>query len=254
MWVLYVSGLLAVRDEDAATAQDRFAEALELAREARDNMMASLALAASGRAVLQTHDLYRATIQFCNGLRLSADAGFAIGLAYNLEGIALVCRERNQFERAARLLGAAEAAYALVKVPGLVPYRSMVEQAVDALREGLGQGAFAAAHSAGRALRTADAIADASGVEVEADDAVPGGQGATIRSAAAVEMDRPDGLTGREYEVLNLVATGHSNPEIAAALVISVKTVERHLANAYAKIGARSRVDAATYMVKRGLR
>jgi hypothetical protein len=36
------------------------------------------------------------------GLRLGADAGFAIGLAYNLEGIAMVCSERNQFERAVR--------------------------------------------------------------------------------------------------------------------------------------------------------
>jgi DNA-binding NarL/FixJ family response regulator len=45
-----------------------------------------------------------------------------------------------------------------------------------------------------------------------------------------------------------------ASTEIAAALVLSVKTVERHLANAYAKIGARSRVDAATYAVAHNLR
>jgi pimeloyl-ACP methyl ester carboxylesterase/DNA-binding CsgD family transcriptional regulator len=45
------------------------------------------------------------------------------------------------------------------------------------------------------------------------------------------------GLTGRELEVLRLVAAGQSNAEIAAALVISVRTVERHLTNVYAKLG-----------------
>ena len=42
IWVLYVSGLLSVRQGDEETARDRFAEALELAREARDHMMAAL--------------------------------------------------------------------------------------------------------------------------------------------------------------------------------------------------------------------
>jgi pimeloyl-ACP methyl ester carboxylesterase/DNA-binding CsgD family transcriptional regulator len=45
------------------------------------------------------------------------------------------------------------------------------------------------------------------------------------------------GLTERELEVLRLVAAGHSNAEIAQALFISVRTVERHLTNVYAKMG-----------------
>jgi DNA-binding NarL/FixJ family response regulator len=245
---------LSVRDEDGVIARDRFAEALQLAREARDNMMAALALAANGRAALQQRDTDHAAMQFCDGLRLSAAAGFAIGLAYNLEGIALVCRHRNQFERAARLLGAAEAAYALVDVPGLVPYRLLVEREVNALRESLGQDAFGAARSAGRELSTEDAIVDALGVEVEADDVGPGEHVATIQPDPASRLEARDGLTPREIDVLHLLAAGHSNPEIAASLVISVKTVERHLANVYAKIGARSRVDAAAYVLRRGLR
>jgi DNA-binding NarL/FixJ family response regulator len=193
-------------------------------------------------------------VRFCDGLRLSADAGFAIGVAYNLEGVAIVCCERNQFERGAHLLGAAEAAYGLVDVPGLVPYPSLVERAVDALQEGLGPGTFAAAHLAGRGLRTADAIADALRMDVETDNVGPGGERPVSRPVTSRRLAFPDGLTAREYEVLDLLTAGHSNPEIAAELVISVKTVERHLANVYAKIGARSRVDAAAYMLKRRLR
>jgi predicted ATPase/DNA-binding CsgD family transcriptional regulator/transcriptional regulator with XRE-family HTH domain len=241
IWVLYVSGLLSVLQGDEETACDRFAEALELAHEARDNMMAALALAAIGRSALRRQDIAGATTQFCEGLRLGADAGFAIGLAYNLEGIAIVCSECSQPERAARLLGAAEAAYALVEVPGLVPYSSVVDAAVVALRCSLGHEIFAAAHAEGRSLKAEEAVADALTVEFEK-------MGVEPRRRAAV-----DGLTAREIEVIRLLAAGHSNPEIAAALVISVKTVERHLANIYVKIGARNRVDAANYAVSSGL-
>jgi DNA-binding NarL/FixJ family response regulator len=61
----------------------------------------------------------------------------------------------------------------------------------------------------------------------------------------------PDGLGAREVEVLRLVAGGRTNREIADELVVSVKTVERHLANAYTKIGARNRAEATTYALPR---
>ena len=63
----------------------------------------------------------------------------------------------------------------------------------------------------------------------------------------------PDGLTDREIEVLRLVAAGRTNKEIADALVLSVRTVERHITNVYAKIGARGRADAAAYTLTHGL-
>jgi len=55
------------------------------------------------------------------------------------------------------------------------------------------------------------------------------------------------GLTDREIEVLCLVATGKSNPEIAAVLVLSEKTVARHLSNIFTKLGVTSRTAAAAY-------
>ena len=60
-------------------------------------------------------------------------------------------------------------------------------------------------------------------------------------------------LTNRETEVLSLLAGGHTGKEIAAALGISLSTTQRHIANIYAKIGARGRVDAAAYALERGL-
>lgn len=52
-------------------------------------------------------------------------------------------------------------------------------------------------------------------------------------------------LSAREAEVLQLVAAGATNAEIARQLVLSIRTVERHLFNAYAKLGVRGRVEAA---------
>ncbi len=63
----------------------------------------------------------------------------------------------------------------------------------------------------------------------------------------------PDGLTEREVEVLRLVASGKSNAEIAAELVLSIRTVERHISNIYAKINAHGRVDATSYAFTHGL-
>ena len=64
---------------------------------------------------------------------------------------------------------------------------------------------------------------------------------------------RPAGLTDREIEVLRLVAAGRTNKEIADELVLSVRTVERHVGNIYKKIGARGRADAAAYTLTHGL-
>jgi DNA-binding NarL/FixJ family response regulator len=58
------------------------------------------------------------------------------------------------------------------------------------------------------------------------------------------------GLTEREVAVLRLVADGMTNREIAYTLVLSDKTVKRHLDNVFAKLGVSSRTAAATVLLK----
>ncbi|CAN5550917.1 response regulator transcription factor [soil metagenome] len=60
-------------------------------------------------------------------------------------------------------------------------------------------------------------------------------------------------LSGRESEVLKLIAEGQTSREIAVELVISQKTVERHRANLLEKLGMRNRVDLTHYAIRRGL-
>jgi DNA-binding NarL/FixJ family response regulator len=67
---------------------------------------------------------------------------------------------------------------------------------------------------------------------------------------------RPAGLSEREAEVLGLLPAGLTNQQIADELVLSVRTIERHLANAYDKIGASgssARAAAAAFALKHGL-
>lgn len=63
----------------------------------------------------------------------------------------------------------------------------------------------------------------------------------------------PGGLTAREAEVLVHVARGRSNPEIAAALTVSRKTVSTHLEHIYSKLGVSTRTQAALYAMREGL-
>jgi DNA-binding CsgD family transcriptional regulator len=74
-----------------------------------------------------------------------------------------------------------------------------------------------------------------------------------LESLTGTSLPAPDGLTPRELEVLTLVARGLSNAEVADELVLSVRTVERHITNLYGKIGASGRAAAATYAVRQGL-
>jgi DNA-binding NarL/FixJ family response regulator len=104
----------------------------------------------------------------------------------------------------------------------------LVGRALNELGDpGSGQGELHAAEATFQALGAAPALAEVQRM---------------LRPAAA-----PAGLTGREVEVLRLVASGHSNAAIATALVVSEKTVARHLSNIFAKLDVGSRTAAAAY-------
>lgn len=85
----------------------------------------------------------------------------------------------------------------------------------------------------------------------------PGAMTPLIRDyLARARSDRPlpeDPLTAREQEIVKLIAEGWSSKEIADALVISEKTVERHRANILEKLGMHDRVELTRYAIRRGL-
>ena len=91
-----------------------------------------------------------------------------------------------------------------------------------------------------RALQLADdcgavALADRARTELQA------GPGRRAR----IELTGPNSLTAAEWRVCRQAAEGHTNREVAQALFVTEKTVERHLSNAYHKLGIRSRFQLA---------
>lgn len=73
------------------------------------------------------------------------------------------------------------------------------------------------------------------------------------RLLPARKPEYPAGLTSREVEVLRLVASGKSNAEISEDLVLSVRTVERHISNIYVKTGSAGRANATAFAFISGL-
>jgi DNA-binding NarL/FixJ family response regulator len=74
-----------------------------------------------------------------------------------------------------------------------------------------------------------------------------------IQAATAGDRGDPDLLSPRELEVLRLIAEGASGREIAELLFLSEKTVDRHRANIFDKLGIRDRVEIARYAIRAGL-
>ncbi len=74
-----------------------------------------------------------------------------------------------------------------------------------------------------------------------------------VRQARDQEPIREDPLTAREQEVVKLIAESYSTKQIADALVISEKTVDRHRTNILEKLGMHDRVELTRYAIRRGL-
>jgi two-component system response regulator NreC len=78
--------------------------------------------------------------------------------------------------------------------------------------------------------------------------------GARLAAAEAADESNalPDPLSGREHEVLRLLALGHTNHEIAKLLFLSIRTVETHRARIVQKLGLKSRAEIVRYALERG--
>jgi len=74
-----------------------------------------------------------------------------------------------------------------------------------------------------------------------------------LEQARRGEAAPEDPLTPRELQLVKLIAEGHTSDQIAAALVISRKTVDHHRANILGKLGLRNVADLTRYAIRRGL-
>jgi DNA-binding CsgD family transcriptional regulator len=242
---------------------------VELHTRRGDVAMALALLDASGAAALDEGRrlVLRGAVELAAG-----DPGEAAAIAARLTEIAESLGREDLAGEAALLRGRAEAARpagaaasADGAVAGAVPAVAALEDAVEIfarlgfpLEEGRARLALArvrARTESPLAVPEARAACDRFerlGARRDADEAAALLRELGSAGRSAVRGDR-DELTAREREVLALVASGLSNGEIAERLVIAPKTAEHHVGKVLAKLGVRSRAEAAAHAVREGL-
>jgi DNA-binding NarL/FixJ family response regulator len=195
------------------------------------------------------------------GLELLAEAQEAVGGAAEALVAAVELREIAEAAGTDPLLAAAHHAHgcAFLAAGRFDDAREAVEDAVDLLgRARLPFEAARARIALAKALRELGREG-AARAELEQARAQLAALGASSEERRATSMlssraaNRHSVLTARESEVLQLVAEGLSNKQIAARLTLSEHTIHRHVANILVKLRLSSRAAAAAYAVRHGL-
>jgi predicted ATPase/DNA-binding CsgD family transcriptional regulator len=249
-------GILHGSRQDLAAARALFEEALTLRRAIGDREWIASSLHNLAATAMNQGDYTTARGLYLESLTLAADLGRLLGVAYHLEGLATITAAEGQADRALRIFGAAEALRVSLGAPLPSSDAAEQERTIAGIRDELSEAAAQSAWTAGQAMSVSRAIAYATaGTAQSAPDAASGtvAEPTTGSPLSARGSNVPDRLTPREREVLRLLAAGRTNQEMADELVLSTHTIARHIANLYAKIGARGRADATAYALRTGL-
>jgi DNA-binding CsgD family transcriptional regulator len=232
---LMYRGDVALRLDDAEHARQFFEESSTLLERLHNKTVLPYPLRRLGHLARLRGDLQLAVRLCIDSLNHNREVGELQGQAASLVGLALIAEQQGEPGLAIQLLAKADALLAPIGSQ-LLPFDAeQLEQATTRLRAQVEPTAWDEAWATGQRLSLDEAVR----IARELPSSAPPGPTAEI--------------TSRQRDILRLLAAGHTNREIADALKLSVATVERHLANTYARIGARGRADATRYAVRVGL-
>jgi predicted ATPase/DNA-binding CsgD family transcriptional regulator len=211
-------------------------DCLAVSDAAGDIWCKAFALMAIGVEVWRKGDAARATELEQESLRLSQLMDGRLGMALNLEVLAWTAASTGQYQRAARLLGILSTQWRSIgaRLSGYGHLAGYHDECVERTQKALGDEAYERMVAQGARLPFKQAVAYG-GQEKE-----------QVRPARC--PDRGPQLTRREWEIARLVAQGHSNREIAGALVIAQRTAESHVENILVKLGFTSRAQIAAWV------
>jgi predicted ATPase/DNA-binding CsgD family transcriptional regulator len=200
----------------------------------------------SGLALAQRPGKEHASAKaLCRALAAKHELGDVVGTAYAVEALAWLAARREQYERTAWLIGAADQLWNRTgrRLSGVALMEESRQRTVKLARKALGERRFTAAYAHGAALGL-DAVVREAAYEIgEAPGPRVGDADAAGDPAAAAGGAVPGLLTRREREIAELVASGLSNREIATRLFISKRTVDAHVEHIFSKLEISSRVQ-----------
>jgi predicted ATPase/DNA-binding CsgD family transcriptional regulator len=253
-------GKLASDRRDFSTATPLLEEALGMLTELGDEFFTHSIRAGLGLLAVRADDPAEARRWFFTDLDRCLVRGVPERATTALYGLACVATLQGDPERGAQLAGAV-ATYERNHgtQAGVSEHYNLRHRVETAGRASLRDAAYEAAVAAGGRLSWSETL-ELAQRERQPSPVDESGDNASLRSADlpqpvsdASNRSGANRLTPREVEVLRLLAAGRSNREIAAELVVSVRTVEHHLTSIYAKTGAHQRAAAIAYALRHHL-
>jgi non-specific serine/threonine protein kinase len=246
---------------DHAEASAEYEEALELMRRAGNAHGIAYSLRGLGHLARNRGEYARASRLLGESLALLKELRDRRCIPLCLEGIACMVVGPAWAERATRLLGAAYVVQEDTGAPAPPSEMADYQRTAADARAAIGEERFAEIWAAGNALSLEEAVSFAMDESKAAELAhantmreptrrVPV-EPATRTAEPGSRLDvRDDGsvsvpLSAREREVVACIAAGLSNRQIAEQLVLSVRTVERHIENVYNRLGISGRAGRA---------
>jgi non-specific serine/threonine protein kinase len=246
---LHLLGLAAHIACDYATADEFYERSMAIRQAVGSREQIGVLYQLMGTSRQRQGDFAKARTLYLAYLAIGREFGSTFHVNQVLGLLGSLAAVQGQPARAARLIGAAAVFHETSRTRAIPLTEALFAEGIELARQALGEGAFAMAWAAGRAMSSDEAIAEALAVEI-----APAAPPTTRPWASDAPPQRyPAGLTDAEVQVLRRLAAGLKTREIGAELVIAVSTVDRHITHIYDKIGGRGRAAATAFALKHAL-
>jgi predicted ATPase/DNA-binding CsgD family transcriptional regulator len=228
---LLLLGLVAMRQGDEINAEPLFRDAAEACRNVGDQ--AYLAASLYGLGLVETaRRSFDSAHDLClEALTIAIELQQHLLIANTLQALGAVAAGQERYRDALVLLRVASNLYDRIGARRHPRLELAYQRTLNTARKRVNEGAFRSAWERGGIVTPGELLA----------------------RETAHRPRRADALTAREVEVLQLVAAGLTDEEVANKLFISLRTVHSHLRSIYRKLGVASRTAASRYAVQRQL-
>lgn len=247
---LYHLGVVAYGQGDLDLALTHCTAAMRLARDQHDPWTTANALSWLGLIHIDRDEFDEAATVLTETLALYGTVAKTERTVDVFRRIAVLAQVRGDARTAVLLFSAASAIGGQIGAVLALPESGAYDRALGAARQALSPVEWDVAWESGQRLDLVDALVEAHAC-LEPGNGVPRAVADHTKPAGNAEL--VSGLSERELEVLQLMAEGLSNQEIADRIFISLRTVTNHVTHIHAKLKVATRTAAVAYAIRNGL-